>query len=165
VDTKSRVIGVCAGSPDDSSWERVHRSLGSEIEEARETMHFAKKDLKHRRADTPAAAVGVSYGGGQAVGLFQSPVSLGSNRLRLQVPGVLVNYGINAAILASLLSNANTIRIAGFASGRPSFPHHIHPSRYPMQPALRRGRQAYSHTMLTTFDLFTRSIQSLSGTS
>lgn len=78
-DTKSRVIGVCAGSPDDSSWERVHRPLASEIEEARKAMRFAKKDLKHRRADTPAAAVGVSYGGGQAVGLFQSPVSPGSS--------------------------------------------------------------------------------------
>jgi hypothetical protein len=35
------------------------------------------------------------------------------------MPGVLVNYGINAAIFASLLSNVNAIRIAGFASGWP----------------------------------------------
>jgi hypothetical protein len=32
-------------------------------------MNFAKKDLKHRRADTPAGAAGASFGGGQQVRL------------------------------------------------------------------------------------------------
>lgn len=44
--------------------------MAADIDTAREAAHFSKKDLKHRRADTPAAAVGVSYGGGQPVGLF-----------------------------------------------------------------------------------------------
>jgi hypothetical protein len=64
------VIGVCCGHPDDSSWENVHKSGASTINTAREDMHFAKKDLCHRRADTPAGAVGVSYGGGQSVRLL-----------------------------------------------------------------------------------------------
>jgi hypothetical protein len=71
VDMKSRVIGVCAGAPDGPSWEGVHQSMASEIDQSRETMRFTKKDLKHRHADTPAGAVGVSYGGGQPVGLLR----------------------------------------------------------------------------------------------
>ena len=64
------MIGVCCGHPDDTSWGNVHKSGASAINTAREDMHFAKKDLRHRRADTPAGAVGVSYGGGQPVCLL-----------------------------------------------------------------------------------------------
>jgi hypothetical protein len=75
-DTKARVIGVCAGSPDDPSWFDVHTSLASAIDTARESMRFSKKDLKHRRADTLAGAVGVSFGGGQAVSSFSCLANL-----------------------------------------------------------------------------------------
>ena len=64
------MIGVCCGHPDDTSWGNVHKSGAGAINTAREDMHFAKKDLRHRRADTPAGAVGVSYGGGQSVRLL-----------------------------------------------------------------------------------------------
>jgi hypothetical protein len=62
-------------------------------------MSFSSKDVLHRRCDDPSKAVGASYGGGQ------------------KVPGMLLQCTINAAVFASLLSNSEIIRIAGFGSG------------------------------------------------
>jgi hypothetical protein len=64
------VIGVSCGHPDDDSWENVHKSEAGAVDTARGAMHFAKKDLRHHRADTPAGAVGVSYGSGQSICLL-----------------------------------------------------------------------------------------------
>ena len=116
VDTKIRVIGVCCGRPDDDSWANSQESAADTIDVAHSAMNFSKKDLCHRHADTPAGAVGVSYGGGQRVSLLTHSHTL-SLTGHHQVPGLLVNYGVNALIYASLLSNTDIIRIAGFASG------------------------------------------------
>lgn len=68
-DSKTRVIGVCCGRPDDSSWDSVPKLAAEAVDGACRAMNFSKKDLKHRRADTPAGAVGASFGGGQQVRL------------------------------------------------------------------------------------------------
>jgi hypothetical protein len=62
-------MGVCGGRPSDPSWDSVPKSAAEKIDSARRAMNFAKKDLKHRRADTPAGAAGASFGGGQQVRL------------------------------------------------------------------------------------------------
>src|SRR6266436_4401267 len=67
----NQVIGVCCGRPSDPSFDSVPKSAANAVESAREAMRFSKTDLKHRRANTPAGAIGVSYGGGQAVSPYR----------------------------------------------------------------------------------------------
>jgi len=94
------VVGVCCGHPDDTSWGNVHKSGASAINTAREDMHFAKKDLCHRRADTPTGAVGVSYGGGQPVGLLAQShtLPLTGRRLGSRQPRQLRYQRVNLCI-------------------------------------------------------------------
>ncbi|KIM74031.1 hypothetical protein PILCRDRAFT_80479 [Piloderma croceum F 1598] len=99
LDTKQRVIGICAGRPDDASWGKTEGDAAAAMGDAREKCHFSKGAESHRRGLFPALAIGASFGGGQ------------------QVPGNLINGAINSAILCSLLSNVAFVRIAGFASG------------------------------------------------
>ncbi|KIM90629.1 hypothetical protein PILCRDRAFT_1890 [Piloderma croceum F 1598] len=88
IDSRGRVIGVCAGHPDDPSWDPLHKRVAREVDTARDRMNFGAKDVNHRRMADPSKAV----------------------------PGMLLQSAINAAIFASLLSNTDIIRIAGFAS-------------------------------------------------
>lgn len=72
LDNAKRVIGICAGIPEGSDWGRVNRDASSAIETAHSACMFADADLKHRRGDFPALAVGASFGGGQTVSSFYS---------------------------------------------------------------------------------------------
>ena len=67
IDSKSRVIGVCAGCPDDPSWDPLHKRVAKEVDAARDRMNFESKDVNHRRMANPSKAVGNSFGGGQKV--------------------------------------------------------------------------------------------------
>ena len=66
-DGKSRVIGVCAGRPDDPLWDPLHKRVAKEVDTARDRMNFGPKDVNHRRMADPSKAVGNSFGGGQKV--------------------------------------------------------------------------------------------------
>lgn len=67
-DDRLRVVGVCAGYPDDSTWEATHIAAAEAIDRARQAFrYFSEKWIRHRRGDFLALAVGVSYGGGQKV--------------------------------------------------------------------------------------------------
>ena len=85
------------------------------IDESRDKLSFSPTDVFHRRCDDPSKAVGVSFGGGQKVSLHL--LQLTQYLLWLQVPGMLLQYAINATVFASLLSNNDIVRIAGFGSG------------------------------------------------
>jgi len=74
-DSKTRVIGVCCGRPGDSLWDSVPKSAAETVDSARKAMNFSKKDLKHHQADTPAGAIGASFGSGQQVRLRRLPAS------------------------------------------------------------------------------------------
>jgi hypothetical protein len=67
IDGRSRVIGVCAGRPDDPSWDPLHKRVAREVDTARNQMNFGPKDVNHRRMADPSKAVGDSFGGGQKV--------------------------------------------------------------------------------------------------
>ena len=115
IDLKERVIGLCAGRPDDASWDALHVRVANKVDEARDQMQFSSKDVFHRRCDDPSKAVGDSFGGGQKESYFISLKPHTNDGL--QVPGTLIQTATNAAIFASLLSSTDIIRIAGFSSG------------------------------------------------
>jgi hypothetical protein len=77
----------------------VHDPAVEAMEKARADASLADDRWFHRRGNYPQLSAGNSYGGGHIQ------------------PGELVNGVINAAILASLLSNMAFIRLAGFATG------------------------------------------------
>ncbi|KAJ7920525.1 hypothetical protein B0H13DRAFT_1867439 [Mycena leptocephala] len=100
IDAKQKVWGVFGGMPDDPNFMRdVHDPAVEAMEKARADASLADDQWFHRRGNYPQLSAGNSYGGGQIQ------------------PGELVNGVINAAILASLLSNIAFIRLAGFATG------------------------------------------------
>jgi hypothetical protein len=72
VDTNGLIIAVLAGQPDDPSWHEVHGSAYRAIASARMRCYIPKKDLDHRRGIFPALSIGISFGGGQSVGFFNS---------------------------------------------------------------------------------------------
>lgn len=67
LDHKERVIGVCAGRPDDASWGTMQQDAAAELNDARERCRFSRASATHRRGQFPALAVGASFGGGQQV--------------------------------------------------------------------------------------------------
>lgn len=100
VDAKQKICAVFGGMPDDPNFMRdVHDPAVLAMEDARARASVSEERLLHQRGNFTQLTVGNSYGGGQ----FE--------------PGELVNGVINAAILASLLSNMAFIRLAGFATG------------------------------------------------
>ncbi|KDR79070.1 hypothetical protein GALMADRAFT_24713, partial [Galerina marginata CBS 339.88] len=55
IDSQDRVIGVCAGQPrGDGRWDTVQLDASDRLEEARSSLRFQKKELKHRRGAFPA---------------------------------------------------------------------------------------------------------------
>ena len=86
------------------------------IEEARSECNFPKKAKKHRRGNFPALAVGISYGGGQRVCLYNTFAYPSNSQ---QKPGNLCHSDANAAALSKLVSNDAVKKVAGFASGKP----------------------------------------------
>jgi hypothetical protein len=67
LDGKQRVIGICAGHPDDTSWEKTKVDAAAAMKDARKNCRFPKGAKSHRRGLFPALAVGASFGGGQEV--------------------------------------------------------------------------------------------------
>jgi hypothetical protein len=63
------VIGVCAGHPDDPTWDKMHQDGASELNDARKHCAFPPGSLQHRQGKFPALARGASFGGGQSVRL------------------------------------------------------------------------------------------------
>ena len=115
-DSKMRVITIAAGSPaQDPTWVGTHKGAAQVIDESRDKLSFSPKDVFHHRCDDPSKAIGASFGGGQKVSLHLLQLTL--YLLWLQVPGMLLQYVINAVVFASLLSNNDIVRIAGFGSG------------------------------------------------
>ena len=68
VDRRERVIGLCAGCPDDPSWGKTKDDAADGVEDARKLCRFPSGSTAHRRGQFPALAVGASFGGGQQVG-------------------------------------------------------------------------------------------------
>lgn len=80
VDKDGRIIAVLAGCPNDSNWESVHRSGHVALQSARKRCRFPKKAKDHRRGSFPALSTGISFGGGQKVGVLNcSPKCHGPN--------------------------------------------------------------------------------------
>ena len=67
LDHRQRTIGICAGRPDDPTWEKTQQDAASLLKDARERCRFPSKSLYHRRGQFPALARGASFGGGQSV--------------------------------------------------------------------------------------------------
>lgn len=67
VDGDGRIIAVCCGHPNDSTWDATHQSAADAIDTSRSQLHCPPKHKMHRRGEFPAFAAGVSYGGGQKV--------------------------------------------------------------------------------------------------
>jgi hypothetical protein len=97
-----RVVGVCAGAPDnDETWLGVHQRAAEILESARPKLSFDKKEKKHRRGKFPAIAIGISHGGGQPY------------------PMILDQDPRNELILEELMRDKAFERISGFATGEP----------------------------------------------
>ena len=60
---------VLVGEIDDPGWHGVPLSAYDAIVTARGRCGFSEKNLHHRRGDFSCLSVGISYGGGQKVGL------------------------------------------------------------------------------------------------
>lgn len=67
LDSAGRVIGVCAGCPNDTTWEGLQRDAAAAMEAALGQCDFSGEEVDHRRGQFPALAVGASFGGGQRV--------------------------------------------------------------------------------------------------
>ncbi|KAJ7023089.1 hypothetical protein C8F04DRAFT_1271727 [Mycena alexandri] len=100
LDATGRIFGLQGGHPDDPNWmAEVHDPAVEAMEAARSQCKVSEARTFHRRGNFAPLTAGDSYGGGQ------------------MEPGALVNGVINAAVLASLMSNIAFIRLAGFATG------------------------------------------------
>jgi hypothetical protein len=70
LDSVKRVVGVLAGRPAGDGWQdRVNVEATQVLESAREKLHFKEEEIHHRRGPFPATDWGISFGGGQQVGL------------------------------------------------------------------------------------------------
>ncbi|KAF9060393.1 hypothetical protein BDP27DRAFT_1493380, partial [Rhodocollybia butyracea] len=100
LDSDGVVTGVVGGNPQDTNWlETVNEPATEAIREARKDLTFSEKQTNHRRADCPAVAFGVSFGGGP------------------QEPGNLKQTNAAAfGIMSALLSLNCFARISGFAN-------------------------------------------------
>jgi len=67
LDAKERVIGICAGHPEDTSWAKLKDDATAALRKARQSCRFPKGATLHRRGLFPALAIGASFGGGQEV--------------------------------------------------------------------------------------------------
>lgn len=67
LDEPSRAFCVCIGQPRDDQWPAVASQASAAISTARTKFAFPASSIDHRRGAFPAAAVGVSFGGGQQV--------------------------------------------------------------------------------------------------
>ncbi|KAF9033009.1 hypothetical protein BDP27DRAFT_1178607, partial [Rhodocollybia butyracea] len=65
LDSEGVVSGVIGGNPQGTGWlETVNEAATAAIRQARSELTFSEKQANHRRADCPAVAFGVSFGGG-----------------------------------------------------------------------------------------------------
>ncbi|KAF9060811.1 hypothetical protein BDP27DRAFT_1159654, partial [Rhodocollybia butyracea] len=65
LDSDGIVSGVVGSHPQDTKWlEAVNDTATKAIRQARADLTFSEKQANHRRADCPAVAFGVSFGGG-----------------------------------------------------------------------------------------------------
>jgi hypothetical protein len=69
IDKKGRVIAALCGHPDDPTWELTHLEAAALMRQAQRRIRRTKKNSKHRRGHFTALAAGVSFGGGQKVGI------------------------------------------------------------------------------------------------
>jgi len=69
-DKKGRVIAALCGHLDDPTWEPTHIQAAVLMRQARHRIHRTKKNSKHRCGHFTALAAGVSFGGGQKVGIW-----------------------------------------------------------------------------------------------
>jgi hypothetical protein len=64
LDNKWRVIGICAGHPDDPSWGTAKVNTTASMQDAHEKLHIPEGSKSHWRGKFLAFAVGASFGGG-----------------------------------------------------------------------------------------------------
>lgn len=76
LDSLGNIFGVCSGQPKDTSWASVCEGAAAAIKKARGKCDFPDGSINHRRGRFPAMAVGVSFGGGQQVRRWRSPLRL-----------------------------------------------------------------------------------------
>ncbi|KAJ3833547.1 hypothetical protein F5878DRAFT_402781 [Lentinula raphanica] len=95
VDRNRKIIGVF-GAPSPEQSATVVRDANAALEQAHEQIYFTAKQKKNRRGDYPAAAYGISFGGGQ------------------RRPGILKHSAKTAAILQSLLKDLAFISISDY---------------------------------------------------
>jgi hypothetical protein len=60
---------MLAGQPRDDAWDTVERGASEAIRMGGEQASFTSKQRCHRRGQFLALAIGVSFGGGQKVGI------------------------------------------------------------------------------------------------
>lgn len=75
-DHSGRVIAVLAGQPDDPTWNTVNEDASNLLEDLRPKCKLTKEQCQHRRGKFPALSIGISYGGGQQVGMKVNVVPL-----------------------------------------------------------------------------------------
>ncbi|KAJ3727647.1 hypothetical protein C8R42DRAFT_572414, partial [Lentinula raphanica] len=101
IDKNEKIIGVLGAPPPGQSgadWTPVVQDANTALEQAHERISFTEKEENHRRGDFPAAAYGISFGGGQ------------------KRPGILKHSVKTTTILQSLLMNEAFKRISGYAN-------------------------------------------------
>ncbi|KAJ3712277.1 hypothetical protein C8R42DRAFT_594994 [Lentinula raphanica] len=95
VDRNQKIIGVFGAPPPEQSAKVVSKANAA-LEQAHERISFTEKQENHRRGDYPAAAYGISFGGGQ------------------KRPGILKHSVKMAAKLQSLLKESAFISISDY---------------------------------------------------
>lgn len=70
VDQEDRIMTILAGRPQGQDWDQVHAGMSSLLEQARSNVQGFHKE---RRGKFVSLSTGVSYGGGQKVGLPSVP--------------------------------------------------------------------------------------------
>lgn len=70
LDKTGRVFTVLVGKPKDTAgWDRVNAQVQEAFDGARASYKLDPKQKSHRRGEYPTISAGISYGGGQKVGI------------------------------------------------------------------------------------------------
>jgi hypothetical protein len=70
LDRDGHIVGVLLGQPKDTeSWCWVHNNAFDLLQNAASRLSFSDQESSHRRGSFPSIAHGISFGGGQRVGI------------------------------------------------------------------------------------------------
>lgn len=72
VTANGNIVAMLAGRPAGKGWDEQVERAAEGVEAVRDQLSAAALEKENRRADCPAMAIGISYGGGQTV---RTPIS------------------------------------------------------------------------------------------